>query len=84
MDAVKAMYILFNRLQIRLSLVCSAKQLPPGRGSHPHRSKMQPMFKSLVLQDFFGFLGLFFDPLFFATISDPYGLEPATFSNICN
>jgi hypothetical protein len=29
----------------------------PSRGSHPHRSKMQPMPKSLVLQGFFGFLG---------------------------
>jgi hypothetical protein len=29
-------------------------------GSHPHRSKMQPMPKSLVLQGFFGFLGQFF------------------------
>ena len=46
---------------------------------HPHRSKMQPMPKSLVLQGFFGFLGSFFD-LFFATISEPYGLEPVTFS----
>ena len=27
------------------------------RGSHPHRSIMQPMPKSLVLQGFFGFLG---------------------------
>jgi len=27
------------------------------KGSHPHRSKMQPMPKSLVLQGFFGFLG---------------------------
>ena len=25
--------------------------------THPHRSKMQPMPKSLVLQGFFGFLG---------------------------
>ena len=40
---------------------------------------MQPMPKSLVLQGFFGFLGSFFD-LFFATISEPYGLEPVTFS----
>lgn len=49
------------------------------RGSHPHRSKMQPMQKSLVLQGFFGFLGLFFGLLFFATFSVPSGLEPATF-----
>jgi hypothetical protein len=35
---------------------------------------MQPMPKSLVLQGFFGFLGLIFDLLFFATFSEPYGL----------
>ena len=29
----------------------------PSSGSHLHRSKMQPMPKSLVLQGFFGFLG---------------------------
>ena len=51
----------------------------PAGGSHPHRSKMQPMPKSLVLQGFFGFLGHFFDLSFFATFSEPYGLEPATF-----
>jgi len=43
---------------------------------------MQPMQKSLVLQGFFGFLGLFFDLLFFAAFPEPSGLELATFSNI--
>ena len=32
---------------------------------HPHRSKMQPMPKSLVLQGFFGFLGQNFWPFVF-------------------
>ena len=50
--------------------------------THPHRSKMQPMPKSLVLQGFFGFLGQFFDLSFFATFSEPSGLEPTTFSHI--
>ena len=39
---------------------------------------MQPMPKSLVLQGFFGFLGCFFDLLFFATLSEPSGLKLAT------
>ena len=39
---------------------------------------MQPMPKSLVLQGFFGFLGQFFDLSFFATFSEPSGLEPCT------
>ena len=38
------------------------------RGSHPHRSKMQPMPKILVLQGFFGFLGQFFWPFFFCNL----------------
>jgi hypothetical protein len=50
--------------------------------THPHRSKNATYAKSLVLQGFFGFLGKFFDLSYFATFSEPSGLEPATFSHI--
>jgi len=40
------------------------------------------MPKSLVSQGFFGFSGLFFDLLFFATFSEPSGLEPAIYQRI--
>ena len=52
-----------NGLIHRVSVQCpanSSRKRDELRGSHPHRSKMQPMPKSLVLQGFFGFLGQFF------------------------
>ena len=46
--------------------------------AHPHRTKMQPVPKSFVLQGFFGFLERNFCH-FFSTFFDPSGLELATF-----
>ena len=49
------------------------RQFEPDRSSHPHRSKMQPMPKSLVLQGFFDFLGQFFWPFVFCNFFRAFG-----------